>query len=277
MSFKLIAIGHWSDTLFSDTDSYIDPSYLVDKANYNERERKAIVEYLRNGMKFCSWLGYSYDRLRPNINGPYMGDSDLTDGVWSWPEGLKHYVEHYNILLPEKFLDYLRSNSFYFSKSDVRDKIDNKTLDIDSEDLTFWNNWCSKIKRTEEVQKTLPRLEYRISFPALSYKVLTAMPELEDLLCVINKDVELWFYLRHWFTYLLGEDGHENLYYKNSPWLVNDETMQLIWQEITNPKNESLLIKRIQSNNPAGTWFPDVYNAAILQLQERKSPLPMTG
>jgi hypothetical protein len=33
-----------------------------------------------------------------------MGSRCLTDGLWVWPEGLAHYVEHHDVYLPAEFL-----------------------------------------------------------------------------------------------------------------------------------------------------------------------------
>jgi hypothetical protein len=39
-----------------------------------------------------------------------MGDSDLTDGIWIWPEGLVHYVETHGLALPEEFVACARAH-----------------------------------------------------------------------------------------------------------------------------------------------------------------------
>ena len=41
-----------------------------------------------------------------------MGSSDLTDGVWLWPEGLAHYVEVHGLPLPEEFIATMKGNSW---------------------------------------------------------------------------------------------------------------------------------------------------------------------
>jgi hypothetical protein len=33
-----------------------------------------------------------------------MGDSDLTDGTWLWPQGLVHYVKIHGVALPDEFV-----------------------------------------------------------------------------------------------------------------------------------------------------------------------------
>jgi len=38
-----------------------------------------------------------------------LGRSDMTDGVYVWPEGLAHYVEHHNVRLPHQFVQHVLS------------------------------------------------------------------------------------------------------------------------------------------------------------------------
>ena len=33
-----------------------------------------------------------------------MGASEFTDGTWAWPEGLAHFVENYDVQLPDEFV-----------------------------------------------------------------------------------------------------------------------------------------------------------------------------
>lgn len=39
-----------------------------------------------------------------------LGRSDMTDGVYVWPEGLAHYVEHHNVRLPHQFVQHVLEN-----------------------------------------------------------------------------------------------------------------------------------------------------------------------
>ncbi len=41
-----------------------------------------------------------------------MGDSELTDGVWAWPQGLSHYVGSHDVVLPDEVLAHFRHNDF---------------------------------------------------------------------------------------------------------------------------------------------------------------------
>jgi len=44
-----------------------------------------------------------------------VGNKELTDGVWVWPEGLAHYVEVHDVLLPSEFVNQARNNGFLIS------------------------------------------------------------------------------------------------------------------------------------------------------------------
>jgi hypothetical protein len=57
-------------------------------------------------------MGYSFCRFECGIPNNAMGDSDLSDGEWLWPEGLAHYVERHSVRLPDEFIQTMRSHSW---------------------------------------------------------------------------------------------------------------------------------------------------------------------
>ncbi len=87
------------------------PQLLVDH-EWEQQDRERIVHYLANGCVVTSFLGYSFCRFRCGIADSEMGSSDLTDGVWIWPEGLHHYVEMHSVKLPGVFVEHMRSQNF---------------------------------------------------------------------------------------------------------------------------------------------------------------------
>jgi hypothetical protein len=102
----------------------------------------SIVAYLRSGVRINRELGYSYCRFK---NGPpdyQMGDSDLTDGVWVWPQGLPIYVERFHVRLPDEFIRHMEKNSFT-----VPGGLDSQKLEMESVDFEFWKVWCKREKR----------------------------------------------------------------------------------------------------------------------------------
>ena len=68
-----------------------------------------------------------------------MGCTELTDGVWVWPVGLAHYVEHHDVRLPDEFAAHAESvawSSAYLGE-----------FDDSAFDLEFWRSWCGRNAR----------------------------------------------------------------------------------------------------------------------------------
>ena len=97
---KLKEVGFWQ----GDDEPYtIDPHDLVDPS-WEKSNRGKIIEYLKNGHVVDNYFGYSWCRFKCGIDDSSMGDADLTDGEWIWPEGLFHYIEKHNVKLPDEFI-----------------------------------------------------------------------------------------------------------------------------------------------------------------------------
>ncbi|MFZ2642479.1 MAG: hypothetical protein WA117_15900 [Verrucomicrobiia bacterium] len=149
---KLKLIGFWSGgpetikdpngggyKIVLKSESWIDPACLVDE-NCQSEVRPLLVSYLKKGRKYASYMGYSFCRFAGGPPNEEMGDSELTDGVWLWPEGLWIYVDKYKVRLPEEFVVCAKSNGFRIPKIDMR------TLDPNAYDSGFWRDWCAKEK-----------------------------------------------------------------------------------------------------------------------------------
>lgn len=95
-----------------------------------------VVAYLRGGREFESWRGRSFCRFQCGVDGSEMGSRCFTDGVWVWPEGLAHYVEHHLIELPEEIVATARAR-----RGQVPDVVIDRTRPIDR---TFWNEWYAR-------------------------------------------------------------------------------------------------------------------------------------
>src|SRR5262245_48470650 len=104
----LKAIGYWrpNDGSGAGHDSDLpDPRWFVRRGRGNG-ERGRILAYLRAGREYERYAGYSYCRFWLCWTPPkFMGDGDLTDGVWIWPQGLAHYVQRHWVCLPEEFIE----------------------------------------------------------------------------------------------------------------------------------------------------------------------------
>jgi len=127
MATRLKLIGYWNNRfrkgLFwwplwatGENKEMPCPRNLVDPL-WRGEDRQKIVDYLRAGHHAYSWLGYSSCRFRCGIPDESLGDSELTDGIWAWPEGLTHYVEHHFIRLPEAFVEHVVKNDYIVPSS----------------------------------------------------------------------------------------------------------------------------------------------------------------
>src|SRR5262249_51379125 len=73
-------------------------------AGWQTDDRQQLVTYLHNGHRCGGALGFSACRFRCRVNYGALGNGELTDGEWIWPEGLPHYVQRHAIRLPEEFV-----------------------------------------------------------------------------------------------------------------------------------------------------------------------------
>ncbi|MBW2240777.1 MAG: hypothetical protein JRH01_02230 [Deltaproteobacteria bacterium] len=129
---QLIAIGFWNDG--SDDCPLHNPQEFVDPRG-DEGLREDLFHYLNAGSPTIQYLGYSWCRFACGIDESEMGTSDLSDGVWLWPEGLAHYVARHGVRLPDEFVEHARSNGF---RAPVAQLEDEATVDA-----TFWAEWCA--------------------------------------------------------------------------------------------------------------------------------------
>ena len=100
---KLIAFGYWR-SLYAP--ALPDPAWFVD-ALWAADERQRVIAYLRQGRSFVSCMGFSWCRFRCDVPLAAMGASDLTDGIYCWPEGLIHYILEHNLRLPAELVQYI--------------------------------------------------------------------------------------------------------------------------------------------------------------------------
>ncbi len=75
-----------------------------------------------------------------------MGDSDLTDGTWLWPQGLVHYVEVHGVALPDEFLAKaraMRGKVPELSEAQRSELIEQRQY---AADVGYWIAWCATLK-----------------------------------------------------------------------------------------------------------------------------------
>lgn len=101
---RLETIGFWFNE--RAPSNYPRPQRLV--GAWGSDVRIAVQAYLRAGTSLCSYAGRSHCRF--GCGERNMGNRDLTDGAFAWPEGLAHYVERHEVRLPERFVQHVVSS-----------------------------------------------------------------------------------------------------------------------------------------------------------------------
>jgi hypothetical protein len=93
---KLRLVGYWKEQL---DDELPFPQELERENDQNVRER--VATYLDAGTRRIGFMGYSFCRYGCSKDN---GSCELTDGRWTWPEGLSHYVRAHAIALPPELV-----------------------------------------------------------------------------------------------------------------------------------------------------------------------------
>ena len=96
-------IGYWQA---HDNKNLPRPADYVDH-RWSPRERMIVTAYLKNGQPWERWFGPSHCRFGCERDDVDMGCSDLSDGVYVWPEGFAHYVEKHDVKPPQEFIDHV--------------------------------------------------------------------------------------------------------------------------------------------------------------------------
>ncbi|MFF2623213.1 hypothetical protein [Oerskovia jenensis] len=102
----LVLIGYWQGR---GADGWPDPADFVDP-DWDDDERDLVVRYLTRGFVVRYYMGYSPCRLCGRDNGAL----ELSDGVYVWPDGLKHYVADHDVRLPKEFVSHVVTASEAF-------------------------------------------------------------------------------------------------------------------------------------------------------------------
>ncbi len=75
------------------------------------QDEVAIADYLDSGLRMAYTPGVETDPLLPDE--PFAGPIHvLTDGHYAWPKTLSYWVRRHHLLLPEKFLEHIRSAAY---------------------------------------------------------------------------------------------------------------------------------------------------------------------
>jgi hypothetical protein len=120
-----------------------DPACLA-WAGWDPVELPGVLAYLRTGQEWIRFNGWSYCRFECGINSGALGDRDLTDGVWVWPEGLAHYVETHTVRMPDEFIDHMRSQAWRMATEPITPWVELAAANRPQVDVTFWIVWSRR-------------------------------------------------------------------------------------------------------------------------------------
>jgi hypothetical protein len=123
-----------------------NPAYLVWEG-WDPAELPGVLAYLRAGQEWIRFNGWSYCRFDCGIAPSALGDRDLTDGMWVWPEGLPHYVEVHSVRLPDEFIDHMRSLGWRAPAEPITRWVDRAVAERPQVDGTFWIEWARRTRK----------------------------------------------------------------------------------------------------------------------------------
>ncbi|MCB9588969.1 MAG: hypothetical protein H6718_26390 [Polyangiaceae bacterium] len=125
-------IGLW----YEDEFPWPDPRELVGPPL---EDKVQIVAYLRSGVRVHEQLGYSHCRFPEGPPPEQMGNCELTDGTWIWPEGLWVYVHFFDVRLPDEFIQHVRGANYR------HDCTWSEELEMAPMRHAFWNEWSRSV------------------------------------------------------------------------------------------------------------------------------------
>jgi hypothetical protein len=92
-------IGYWVGPM---APGWPDPRAFVDET-WDAGDRDVVIEYLSSGFTVRAFGGVSTCRFCGRDNGAI----EVSDGTWTWPEGLAHYLAEHGVRLPEEFVQHV--------------------------------------------------------------------------------------------------------------------------------------------------------------------------
>jgi hypothetical protein len=103
MTTPLTLIGYWQGKFAPGWPRVTD---FVDE-NWDQRERRQVAQYLQQEGFRVPWRAAGASRCR--FCGVSNGSTELTDGVYLWPDGLAHYVSEHGVRLPVSVIRHILS------------------------------------------------------------------------------------------------------------------------------------------------------------------------
>jgi len=104
-----------------------DPSMRDAMAGHPWENQDKVLDYLRSGLVLGVTMGADLtdwfdppNKANPLIEGKRRGGvTEMTDGIWFWYAGLIHFVEKYNIQLPQRFIDHAAQQGWRVNKEQI--------------------------------------------------------------------------------------------------------------------------------------------------------------
>jgi hypothetical protein len=119
LGVRLRPVGYWRDPDDPRTHGLPDPTLAVDRT-WDPSERARVIAYVRTGQEHVACHGYSWCRFKCGIADRRLGNRDLTDGVFVWPEGFAHYLKAHAVKPPAEFIEHVRRQMTLHPPSLVR-------------------------------------------------------------------------------------------------------------------------------------------------------------
>jgi hypothetical protein len=136
---RLRLVGYWKGQL---DDELPFPQELERERDADVRDR--VATYLDAGTRRSIQWGYSFCRYGCPIRN---GSCELTDGRWTWPDGLAHYVRTHALALPPELVADACAG-------EQRAPVGAAALELEAEvDLSYWIAWARTLRqpRTERM------------------------------------------------------------------------------------------------------------------------------
>jgi hypothetical protein len=104
-----------------------DPSMRDAVAPQPWENQEEVLQYLRSGLilgvtmgaDLTDWFDPAH-KANPVIEGrPEGGTTEMTDGTWFWYAGLIHFIEKYNVRVPEEFIRHAARQGWRVNKESI--------------------------------------------------------------------------------------------------------------------------------------------------------------
>lgn len=104
---RVIYIGAFRE--IEENSAY--PSIRESLSSTPHPDKSRILRYLNNGHLHFASSGYHDDVINPT-NIEFIPNQSRTDGVYGWSDAAIYYVDKYNLILPDEFIQHMKKNNW---------------------------------------------------------------------------------------------------------------------------------------------------------------------